>query len=74
MTEEIAKVIGMILLAAIAGIGLGLLTAIPVWLLWNALMPELFGLKALTFWQALGLSVLCSCLFKSTSSSSSSKN
>ena len=23
--------------------------------LWNALMPEIFGLHALTFWQALGL-------------------
>jgi uncharacterized membrane protein YdjX (TVP38/TMEM64 family) len=26
--------------------------------LWNALMPGLFGLKVLSFWQALGLLVL----------------
>lgn len=26
--------------------------------LWNVLMPELFGLKLLTFWQTLGLLVL----------------
>ena len=26
--------------------------------LWNALMPELFGLKLLTFWQTLGLLAL----------------
>jgi Ca2+/H+ antiporter, TMEM165/GDT1 family len=29
-----------------------------VFLLWNALMPELFGLRALTYWQAMGLMVL----------------
>lgn len=31
--------------------------------LWNALMPALFGLHALTFWQALGLLVLTKILF-----------
>jgi hypothetical protein len=37
-------------------------------LLWNDLMPELFGLSSITFWQALELSVLCSILFQSHSS------
>lgn len=32
-------------------------------LLWNALLPALFGLPAITFWQALGLLVLCRILF-----------
>lgn len=27
--------------------------------LWNWLMPAVFGLPALTFWQAVGLLVLC---------------
>ena len=27
--------------------------------LWNWLMPELFGLSRVTFWQALGLLALC---------------
>jgi len=31
--------------------------------LWNALMPEIFGLKALSYWQALGLLVLARLLF-----------
>lgn len=31
--------------------------------LWNWLLPELFGWKAITFWQALGLLVLCRVLF-----------
>ena len=32
-------------------------------LLWNWLAPSLFGLPALTFWQALGLLALCRILF-----------
>jgi hypothetical protein len=31
--------------------------------LWNWLMPELFGLPRITFWQALGLLALCRILF-----------
>jgi hypothetical protein len=31
--------------------------------LWNWLMPPLFGWPALTFWQALGLLALCRILF-----------
>jgi hypothetical protein len=34
-----------------------------VMLLWNNLMPELFGLKRITFWQAFGLLALCRILF-----------
>jgi hypothetical protein len=31
--------------------------------LWNWLLPPLFGWKQITFWQALGLLVLCRILF-----------
>jgi hypothetical protein len=31
--------------------------------LWNVLMPAIFGLPAITFWQALGLFVLSRVLF-----------
>jgi ABC-type multidrug transport system fused ATPase/permease subunit len=31
--------------------------------LWNALMPEIFGLPVLSYWQALGLVVLARILF-----------
>src|SRR5215467_14166164 len=48
------------------------LIAIPLFLfiggqvvmhLWNWLLPPLFGWRALTFWQALGLLALCRILF-----------
>jgi hypothetical protein len=32
-------------------------------LLWNSLLPPLFGWRQVTFWQALGLLVLCRILF-----------
>jgi hypothetical protein len=32
-------------------------------LLWNWLAPDLFGLRLITFWQALGLLALCRILF-----------
>lgn len=31
--------------------------------LWNCLMPDLFGLSAISFWQAAGLLLLCKILF-----------
>jgi hypothetical protein len=34
-----------------------------VMLLWNALVPEIFGLAAISFWQALGLLVLARLFF-----------
>jgi len=34
-----------------------------VMLLWNWLLPELLGLRQVTFWQALGVLALCRILF-----------
>ena len=48
----------------ILGIGLLALFGWVVMLLWNWLMPELFGLKRLDYWQAWGLLALCTILFK----------
>jgi hypothetical protein len=46
-------------LAAVAGFG-----GAVMWL-WNALLPQIFGIAAVNFWQALGLLVLCRMLFGS---------
>jgi len=50
---------GVLLIGVLLG-ALGL----AVMLLWNWLMPEIFGLPALSFLQAVGLTVLCHLLFK----------
>ena len=43
-----------------------LILALPTMLLWNWLMPILFGLTKITFWQALGINIFTGILFKSS--------
>jgi hypothetical protein len=59
---------------AILGIGLAFLFGWVVMLLWNWLMPEIFGLKRVTYWQAWGLLILCCILFKDFSSGSGNRS
>lgn len=47
-----------------------LLLGLPLMLLWNWLMPLVFGLPTLTFWQAVGMNLLASILFGKASTSS----
>lgn len=48
----------------ILGIGLVFLCGLIVMLLWNWLMPDIFGLQRVTYWQAWGLLILSHILFK----------
>jgi hypothetical protein len=61
MKSRIARVIKIMLFAVIAFVVFGF----AVMALWNWLMPALFGLRHIGFWQALGLVVLCKILFGS---------
>lgn len=38
-----------------------------IMLLWNALLPAIFGITTITYWQGVGLYLLTNILFKSTS-------
>ena len=51
-------VVFVILTAAIVALALGMLFAFPIMFLWNYLMPDIFGLPTITFWQAFWLKVL----------------
>ena len=67
-TDIIAFIVGVFgLFIAFAGVIvlMGILWAIPTMLLWNWLMPELFGLSTITIWQAWGLNILAGIFFKS---------
>lgn len=44
--------------------------SLPVMLLWDWLMPTIFGLPEITWLQAWGLMFLCALLFKSNVSTS----
>ena len=50
-----AAIVGMLLFTFVGGY--------LVRLLWNWLLPPLFGWREVTFWQALGLLALCRILF-----------
>ena len=52
-------------LMALGFIGLVFLFGWIVMLLWNWLMPEIFNLQQISYWQAWGLLILSSILFKS---------
>lgn len=41
------------------------LFTLPLMWLWNWLMPMIFGLPVITFWQAFGIIILSNLLFKS---------
>lgn len=38
--------------------------ALPTFLLWNWIMPDIFGLTEITIWQAIGLNLLSGILFR----------
>jgi len=56
--EQVLNIIGIMILIV-------LILGLPVQILWNLLMPELFGLPVIGFWQAVGLNFLSTLLFKS---------
>ncbi|WP_303317468.1 hypothetical protein Q4Q34_00670 [Flavivirga abyssicola] len=51
------EIAGMIIFGIIAITGLAILLGFVIMWLWNWLMPEIFGLTPLTYWQAVGLFV-----------------
>jgi hypothetical protein len=57
------KLLWMVPLGILGMVAFVFLGGTVVRLLWNALLPPLFGWSTITFWQALGLLVLCRILF-----------
>ena len=58
----------------VAGLGalvvIAILLAWPVQLLWNySLVGVVEGINPITFWQALGINILCGILFRNNNSS-----
>ena len=63
--KSVPAIIGFSILGVVVAAAMALLFGFVVMWLWNWLMPELFGLSVITFWQAWGLVVLSHILFKS---------
>ncbi len=68
--EKVLIVIGFVIL----GIGLVFLFGWIVMLLWNWLMPDIFGVGRVSYWQAWGLLLLSCILFKDFGSGDSGRS
>lgn len=64
------QIVLALILGAVFFVLFTLLGSVPVWLLWNCLMPVIFELPKIDYLQALGLTILCAFLFKSSGFSS----
>lgn len=63
---------GAIGIGAVAILVISMFIGLFVWPIWNLVIPGLFGLASIGYWQAVGLAALCGLLFKSTNTSSKS--
>jgi len=61
--QKVMKIIGFVILGITGAIGLALLLGYAVMLLWNWLMPDIFGFVEITFWQAVAIIVLARLIF-----------
>lgn len=65
-TNLVTFIVALVFVAIFA-----LILAFPVMWLWNWIMPAVFGLIKITFWQALGINLLCGFLFRGTTTAKS---
>ena len=68
---DITKSLSSFFAAIIFVLFAGLLLGLPTMLLWNWLMPVIFGLTKISFWQAMGLNILSGILLKGSNNPTS---
>ncbi len=57
-SKSLGEIVGMIIFIIIGAVGLVILFGFGIMWLWNWLMPEIFGLTTLNYWQAIGIFIL----------------
>jgi hypothetical protein len=67
LKETLTLGIGVGVIAIFMVAIISIIAAIPTLFLWNWLMPVIFGITKITFWQAWGINFLAGILFKSSS-------
>jgi len=60
---KVFHIIGHVFVGLLFAVAFAIVFAILVKLIWNSLMPTLFDLKEITFWQAFGIIILAKLLF-----------
>jgi len=61
--ELLTKFIGMSLAVVVMFLIIAAILAVPVMYMWNYVVPDLFGLPEMNFWQALWGTLLARLLF-----------
>lgn len=64
MMQLIFKACGASIVFLIIILVISLITAIPTFITWNFVMPYLFGLPKINYWEAYALIVLTTILFR----------
>jgi hypothetical protein len=60
---RVLRIVGLVILGVLAAAVFALAFGWFVMLLWNWLMPAIFGLGSITYWQAFGIVVLAKLIF-----------
>ena len=63
--RKVLRIIGMVFVGVIFAVLFALVFGLLVKWLWNVLMPGLFGVPQITYWQAFGIVILAKLLFGS---------
>ena len=63
--DGLIKALGKFVITIFVFSFIAILLSFPTMWLWNWLMPIIFGLVKINIWQALGINILTSLLFKS---------
>ena len=61
-TDKLNLVIGILFIGLTSLIVMGA----PLMYLWNWIVPSIFGLRYITFWEAIGLNMIAHLLFSQT--------
>ena len=64
--DTFIKVVGVCVIAVMAAVLISFLLAWPLMWCWNYIMPDLFGFKTITWFQAWVIGALTGMLFKSS--------
>jgi hypothetical protein len=62
---KVFHIVGHVFVGLLFAVAFAIVFALLVKLIWNSLMPAIFDLKEITFWQAFGIIILAKLLFGS---------
>ncbi len=72
--RKILKIVGGVIAGIAIAVALSFVIGVIVMLLWNWLMPELFGLGTINYWQGFGLVLFIKLLFSNGGSHNENKS